>query len=76
VVLSIMKIFKAFKKWNNKPKPPKMVPSQYHVDIQPDMTIPELARIVFNGLRFTNEWDRDRFYNSLPPESQRHIKKL
>ena len=67
-----MRFFNGFRKKKiDKPKS-----NSYKVDIQPDMTIPELARIVFDGLRFTSEWDRDRFYNSLPPESRRHIKKL
>jgi hypothetical protein len=67
-----MKFFNAFRK--KKTEKPKSI--SYEVDIQPDITIEELARIVFTGLRFRSDFDRNWFYNSLPPGSQRHIKKL
>jgi len=67
-----MRFFNRFRK--KKVEKPKTV--SYKVDVQPDITIQELAKIVFTGLRFRNEYDRNLFYDSLPPESQRHIKKL
>ena len=67
-----MKFLNMFKK--KKVEKPKSV--SYKVDIQPDITTQELAKIVFSGLRFRDEYDRNQFYDSLPLESQRHIKKL
>jgi hypothetical protein len=67
-----MRIFNAFKR---KPKVERKI-NEYKTNIQPNITIQELAQIVFKGLRFTSDRDRDRFYDSLPDECKRHITKL
>lgn len=71
-----MKIFNAIKQWWNKPQPSRIVPSKIQMNIQSDITTYELAKLVLPALRFVSEEQKERWYNNLPEESKRHLKKI
>jgi len=61
--------------WKKKEKPRRKL-YYYDINIQPDITAVEAAKIAMMSARFHSHLERDMWFDSLPPECQRHIKKL
>jgi len=60
--------------WKKKEKIPQKNYS-YDINVQSDVTAFEAATIAIKGLRFRSHLDRNTFFDTLPLDCQRHIKR-